>query len=33
MKILEKLSSKLEYEVEELMNSKRNLNTLYYLVK
>jgi len=33
MKILEKLPSKLEYKVEELMNSKRNLNTLYYLVK
>jgi len=33
MKILEKLSSKLEYEVEELIDSKRDLNTLYYLVK
>jgi len=33
MEILKKLPSKLEYEVEELMNSKRDLNTLYYLVK
>lgn len=33
MKILEKLSSELKYKVEELIDSKRDLNMLYYLVK
>ena len=33
IEILEKLLSELHYEIEKLINNKRNKNSLYYLVK